>query len=363
MSARPVPITRSVMITLVAWPVLGFVFTCAEVPAADVPQRGLKVVVALDAPPPVRRAAQQVLAAVPKHALLIVLAGDKRPTQLTDSRQLAKGPPGERAFDHLLLIGLPDDPMISAAWQREARVTADGWYVFGFGHLRGELGYIESDRNPLLHAAAIARTPYETEVVTLTGSTPAGVERAVAAFLERGLINGIVAAPGWQRSKPSLLERDPLPPDFVSPALAPEQAGSLRRIGVTQAAEDEYRGVLEDTGTMPKAIWRWKYHRPGVWDGAGEVKALEHYAAGLHRRAFGNSLWAAEFSSAQEAVQAAAKIAARARLKRQGDAWDGLQPPYEPGKESPGPLVLWQSRAWLLMSTLPAEATAAIRRQ
>ena len=345
---------------MTTWTV-GWVFACGKLFAAETPQRGLKVVVAQDAPPVVRRAAEEVLAAVPRHALLAVMAAGKGPAQLTESRQLAKGPPGDRAFDHLVLIGLPDDPMIQAAWQREARVTAAQWYVFGFGHLRGELGYVESDRNPLLHAAAIARAPYETEVVTLTGSTPSGVQRAVAAFLDRGLLNGVVAAPGWDRPRRALLERDPLPPGFAVPALAPEQAGPMRRIGVTHAAEDEYRGVLEDTGLMPKCIWRWKYYRPGVWDGAGEVRAAEQYVAGLHRRAFGNTLWVAEFSSAQEAERAGPKIAASAKLKRQGDAWEGQQPSLGFGNQSPGPLVLWQSDVWLLMSTLPADATSAIR--
>jgi hypothetical protein len=136
----------------------------------------------------------------------------------------------------------------------------------------------------------------------------------------------------------------------------------MRRIGVTQAAVDEYRGVLEETGLMPLCIWRWKYYRPGVWDGAGEVRAAEQYVAGLHRRAFGNTLWAAEFSSAQEAKRAGSKIAASAKLKRQGDAWEGQQPSLGFGNQSPGPLVLWQSDVWLLMSTLPADATSAVRR-
>jgi hypothetical protein len=321
----------------------------------------LKVVVAQDAPPAVRRAAEYVLAAVPKHPLLAIMAADKAPGRLTDSQQLLQGPPAERGFDHLVLVGLPDDPMIRAAWQREARVTDGDWYIFGFGHFRGEIGYIESDRNPLLHAAVIAKSPYETELVTLTGSTPSGVQRAVAAFLQQGLLGGVVAAPGWQRPRHALLERDPLQPDFTPPSLAPEQAGPMRRIGVTQAAEDEYRGVLEDTGVMPRAIWRWKYYRPGVWDGAGEARAAEQYVAGLHRRAFGNAFWAAEFSSPQEAERAAPKIAGGARLKRQGDAWSGDQSSYGFSKESPGPLVLWQTGVWLLMSTLPGDATAAIR--
>lgn len=329
--------------------------------AAEPPQRGLKIVVAGDAPPEIRQAASQLLAEVTRHPLLSLLAGDKPPTQLTDSAELAKGSAAARAYDHLVLIGLADDQMIKAAWQREARVGGDGWYIFGFGHLRGELGYVESDRNPFLHGAAIPQAPYETEVVTLTGSTAKGVGLAVAALLRQGLINGVVAAPGWQRPGHALLERDPLPPEFQVPALAPTRAGSLPRIGVTQAPEDEYRGVLEDTGLMPRAIWRWKYYRPGAWDGAGEKLAFDHYAAGLHRRAYGNTLWAAQFASDDEAQQAAPKIAAAARLTLRADVWEGEQPSYGFGKDSPGPLVLGRREAWVWMSTLPAEATSAMR--
>jgi hypothetical protein len=330
-------------------------------PAAEMPRRGLKVVVAGDAATEVRQAAQKLLTAVPKHPLLSILAGDAPPVRLTDSGQLARGPAAARAYDHMVLVGEPDDPMVKAAWQREARTDATAWYLFGFGHLQGELGYIESDRNPFLHAAAIPQAPYETEVITLTGSTPRGVALAIAAFLERGLINGVVAAPGWRRPKHSLLERDPLTPDFSLRAQAPQQAGPLRQIGLTQASEDEYRGVFDDTGVMPRVIWRWKYYRDGVWDGAGAARAFDHYAAGLHRRAYGNTLWAAQFASTAQAGEAAVKIAAAAKLSGRGDLWEGEQPPYGSEKNRPGPLILWQRGTWLLMSTLPGEADEALR--
>lgn len=333
----------------------------ATLQAAE-PRRSLKVVVASNAAPEIHQAAEKLLAAVPKHPLLSIMAGNAPPAQLTDSGQLAIGPAAARAYDHLVLIGLPDDPIVKAAWQREARVEAKNWYLFGFGYLQGELGYVESDRNPFLHAAVIPKAPYETEVITLTGATPKGVTLAVAAFLEQGLINGVVAPPGWQRPKHALLERDPLAPDFRPGVPVPEQAGALRLIGVTQASEDEYRGVLEDTGLKPQAIWRWKYYRAGVWDGPGAERAFDHYAAGLHRRAYGNTLWAAQFASAKEAAQAAPKIAATAKLKPHTAAWEGEQPPYGSGKGSPGPLVLWRTDAWLWMSTLPADATTALQR-
>jgi hypothetical protein len=333
----------------------------AESPA---PQRTLKVCVAPDAPPPVRQAAGATLKAT-DHPLLRVLAEGRPPTALTDSRALAAVRPQERAFSHLILVGLPGDPLITAAWQREARTEDGGLYVFGFGHLRGTLGYVESDRNPFLHGAAIKAAPFETQVITLTGSTPEGVALAVDAFLRQGLVNGVVAGTGWTRPHTTLLDHDPLPAGFTAPAWLPRRAGTSPRLGVTQAGEDEYRGVLEDAGVAPAEIWRVKYYLPGCWDGGGAARAFDHYMAGLHRRAYGNTLWAARFASAAAAAHAAPRIAAAARLGKQGDLWTGAQPPYADGKylgerRSPGPLSLWRRGEWLLMSTLPDAETRAL---
>jgi len=56
----------------------------------------------------------------------------------------------------------------------------------------------------------------------------------------------------------TLLDHDPLSPDFSVDL--PVKAD--KKIGLTQAGEDEYRGVLADTGLMPAAIWRLKYSVP-----------------------------------------------------------------------------------------------------
>jgi hypothetical protein len=185
----------------------------------------------------------------------------------------------------------------------------------------------------------------------------------VDAFLKEGLINGLVAKPGWIRTEPSLLEHDPLAPDFALPAWLPIHVGDWSRIGVSQAGEDEYRGVLADTGLEPREIWRAKYHKPGVWDGAGAASAMEDYVAGLQRRAYANTLWATRFASEAEARAAAPKIAAAAKLKPEGAGWHGEQPPYGPEKNSPGPIRLWQRGDWLLMSTLPEAAGEILERE
>ena len=322
----------------------------------DASTRTLKVCVASDAPAEIRAAANQIVAEVGRQPLLAMMAGSKPPSGVTDSKALAAAKPAERAYSHLVLVGMPTDPLIAQAWQRDARVEEDGFYIFGFGHLRGTLGYIESDRNPFLHSAAIAFTPFETEVVTLTGSTPAGVTLAVDAFLKQGLVNGVVAAPGWKRAGTTLLDHDPLIAGFALPADLPIKAG--KNLALTQAGEDEYRGVLADTGILPAAIWRLKWVVPGSWDGAGAGRSIAQYLAGLHRRAYGNTLWCARFDSNDQAALAAEKLVAAARLTKKGASWVGGGNPKDPTES---PIELWQEQAWVFMSTLPVTLTPELK--
>jgi len=262
------------------------------------PSRSCHVAVDDDAPAQIRDAAHAV-ANAREHPLLNVMTRTAG-AAVVSSRHLLSAPLAERAYSHLILVGLPSDPLIRIAWQREAQVTAAGFYVFGFGALKGDIGYIESDRNLFLHSPGISTTPFETEVVTITGTTPAGVQLACDAFLSQHLINGVVAAQGWSRPEPGLLDRDPLGPGFALPVKYPLKLNEYGRVGFTQASEDEYRGVLADTGLGPRAIWRAKYHTAGVWDRPGALAAFDAYSFGLHRRAYGNTRWMAEFDSVDD---------------------------------------------------------------
>lgn len=321
---------------------------------ADAPARSFYVAVDDDAPPLIRETAQSI-ADAQGHPLLDVLRKNAR-GQLISSRQLLSAPLADRAFSHLVLVGLPTDPLIATVWQREARATRNSFYIFGFGHLKGDIGYIESDRNLFLHSPGITSAPFETEIVTISGTTPAGLQLARDAFLSRHLINGVVAANGWSRAEPGLLDRDPLASDFTLPEQALPSVNQYLRIGFTQASEDEYRGLLADTGLMAKMIWRAKYHTQGVWDHPGALAAFDAYSFGLHRRAYGNTRWIAAFNSEDDAAHAVPKIAAAAHLERNGDRWVGLQPYYAyegTAGDNRGPLALWRESAFVLMSTVP----------
>jgi hypothetical protein len=332
----------------------------AEAKPAVPPQPALAICVAADAAPAVRMAAERLAAACAAGSspVLKAMAGGAHPLVLSDSAALAHGKVEERAYRHLVLIGMPDDPLIQAAWQHEARAEEGGFYIFGFGHLRGDIGYLESDRNPFLHGEQIASAPFDAELVSITGSTPAGVA-AADAFLTLGLVNGVVAAGAWMRPATTLLDRDPLKPGAGLPAWVPQSAGTALRIAVSQGAEDEYRGVLADCQVEPQQIWRVKYYRTGVWSPGGAQHAIATYIAGLHRRAYGDTLWLAQFASSAEASAAEPLIARAAHLAQHGEWWSGAQPPYSSEKESPGPLQLWRHGEWLVMSTLDGGDAAA----
>jgi hypothetical protein len=318
---------------------------------AEPPTRPLLICVAADAPPLVRQSADDILKAASSSPLMSTLAAQG--ASIADSATLV-GDPKKKAYAHLILVGLPNDPLIQLAWQREALVEGPGMYVFDFGHFTGNIGYIESDRNPFLHSFVVKVAPYEAEAITITGTTPEGVAAATQAFLTKGLINGVVDGGAWQRPRTSLLDRDPLPANFTLPAFVPATAGDATLIAVTQGGESEYRGVLQDAGVEPQELWRFKYYLPGAWDAADGVNALQNYLAGLHRRAFGNTLWAARFANAAEAGAAMAKIGEAAHLQLHGDKWVGKVAPTTP-KMPPTtvqPRILWQHQEWLLMSTL-----------
>jgi hypothetical protein len=262
------------------------------------------------------------------------------------------------AYNHLLLIGMPDDLIIQQAWQREALITAGSMYAFGYGNLRGSLGYVESDRSLFLHAASVPKAPYECQVITVSGTDTDGIGLAIDALVNQGLVNGIVARSGkWNRPTPTLLDRDPLPDGFSVPTRIPLTLGGLNRIALIQASEDEYRGVLMDTQVEPVSIWRAKYYAPGQWDGAGEVSSFHNYVSGLHRRAYGNTVWMATFASESVAASVAPLIAKAAGCASSGTHWQGKLAPHAWGivvmgdSPQPGSLDLWVAGDSVLLSS------------
>jgi len=299
---------------------------------------------------------ESIVSAVHTQPLLATLSAGKSITQKDRTHAVADDY-RQLAYNHVIVIGYSDDSLVKTVWQREAVISDRSIYAFGFGNLEGSIGYIESDRNPFVHGAEIPTIPFETQLVTITGTDQHGIGLAVQAFISQGLVNGLVAEAGWHRSSPTLLDRDPLTPAFQLPDNLPDSFSSLKRIALIQASEDEYRGVLADTGVEPLDIWRAKYYAPGVWDGAGIRSTFFNYAAGLHRRAYGNTAWIASFENPTQASTAATKIAAAAHLVPFSTGWSGHLPAFAWGNSLlgdspiPGTLDLTCTGASLLMRT------------
>lgn len=287
--------------------------------------------------------------------LVRVLRGAHAVRRMTSAELLA-GPHEVRVPHHLIAIGLPNDPVITAIWQREARIEDDRLYAFGFGALAGPIGYVEADRNPFLHSLDVARTPYAAQAITLTGTTPAGVAAAVDAFLTHGLVSGVIGLPGWKRTDTTLLDRDPLAAGSGPAWAPPAKIAAWERIAVVQASADEYQGVLADGGVMPLEIWRWKYHRPGAWDEPGMYWAIRQYLDGLHRRAYGSTWWTATFADSAAAAKALPGLAKAAALAPQKSWFQGQVGEVPMGKLGPQPgydLTLWQDGARIHLCNLP----------
>jgi hypothetical protein len=301
--------------------------------------------------------AQRLISAGNKSPLLRALSAGKSALRLditASPGQLVE----QLAYNHVILIAQADDPLLLQAWQREATISPGAIYAFGFGDFRGSLGYIESDRNPFLHAADIPKAPFETQLITITGTDNVGISLTTEALLSQGLVNGVVATKGqWSRRSATILDRDPLPALFPLPAALPATLGSLSRIAVTQASEDEYRGVRSDTGFEPLSIWRAKYYAAGQWDGVGQAASFHNYSVGLHRRSYGNTVWVATFADCTGASKAAQSVAKAAKLSPAGSRWQGNLPPYAWGiagaGDAPqtGTLALWVEDRSVLMAS------------
>ena len=288
----------------------------ASAPAAD---PALKIAVSATAPPIVQAAAARVLQATPQHPLLSILASGGKPALVADTQALLSGPLNDRALTNLIVIGLSDDPMVKACSQREARFDKGGTvYVFGFGYFQGDVGIVESERNPFLYSPSVAKAPYSAHILVLTGSTPAGVALAVDAFLRHGIINGVAVAQGFRRPKPCLMEAAPWTPAFRTPTGIVPPSSSWKPIGITLMGGPELSGALEEGGELPIGGMRLKYWRAGAWTGAGSDFSFRHFSTGLHRRSAGNCIAIFQYATPIAAAKAAPGMALAAKLGAKG---------------------------------------------
>ncbi|MGB2824279.1 MAG: C-type lectin domain-containing protein [Phycisphaerae bacterium] len=214
-------------------------------------------------------------------------------------------------------------------WEKD--IPAQPWrdrhdfFAFGYGELDGpDVGYVQTVRNPfpiLLRTVPGQKQYDRTKIrindrhpynqmyfmVHLTGTGPAGVVKAVEAFLGPGLLNGIIPGAAkpllgeWNLEGlgPKQLATDL--PAWVPTAGLPE---GVQYLGQQMPGSHLYGGFTEASGQRPLRCWRLKYSVPG---------GFVLYDSYPTNRASGNELFVAELSDA-----AAANTAAKALRRAMG---------------------------------------------
>jgi hypothetical protein len=212
---------------------------------------------------------------------------------------------------------------------------------------------------------AIKIRPFESHVLTISGTTPRGIAQATEAFLAQGLVCGVVAK-STDRPQETLLQRPALTPDFKLPKWLPDKLGKAQCVGCIACGDDEFRSVEEDCGSSPEEMLRVKYLAPELWAGEGAGKSIDHYMASLHRRSYGHALLVIRWKDAETAAKSAAAMAKVANLTTNDSrTWQGLQSNLSWTTEG-GPLLLTRHGQWTVLSTLDGqqnkELAAALQR-
>jgi len=267
------------------------------------------------------------------------------------------------AHNHLMVIGLPSDPLMKKVLGYTVGIDESKKQLqsLGWGRLEGDIGWIESDRNPFLHSRKFKSAPEGTLLVKISGTSEAGIKAALQAF-EKGMLNGIVPAGSFSRPSTTLLDLDPLvepvPVNLPREIDLKGQTGYLA--GWSQIPANEYRAVLEATGREPLHIWRYKYLAPGFL----KEKSIERWLAGPHRQAFGNAFEIMEFRDETEASQAMLKMAREnfkpITLEGISKAKEGPQATDEIVEKPIWNVIVAATGRYVVLSTLPPEATSKL---
>lgn len=321
---------------------------------ADESSRGpLRIGFSPNAPDFVQRAAERIYKAAESNAVLKALtAGGK----VEYGKIGLDEEPGKLGISHLVTVGMPDDPLTKKAHRFMTKFTpVEGtspqdakWkmYSFGYGGFTGHVGCIESGANPFRHSSDIWDMPFETELVTITGTSEEGINAAVDSFLKDCLVNGIVAGKdAWKRDGETILDRDPLEPGKLpATGFTPPEGWTL--MGRTDCTMDVRLGVLEATRKQPVQAVLEKYTKPGELDGKAEDSSMRVFLNGLDRHAHGNAALTLFFEDESAARMAARRLESNKRILASQDS--------EPDKNTIlRPVKVTQAGEKVVLSTLP----------
>ena len=322
--------------------------------SAEEQSRGpLRIGFSPNAPEFVQRAAERIYKTAESNATLKALAAGGKAEYGKIGLDEA---PEKLAYSHLVTVGMPDDPLTKKAQRFLTKFTpAEGktpqeakWkiYSFGFGGFTGHVGCIESGANPFRHSENGGDAPFETELVTITGTSEEGINAAVDSFLADCLVNGIVACKdAWKRDGETILDRDPLEPGKLpATGFTPPEGWTL--LGRTDCTMDVRLGVLEATRKEPVQAVLEKFTKPGELDGPLGKHALRVYLNGLDRHAYGNAALTLFFEDESAARMAARRLESNKRIL-------ASQENDEPGKPGSLSVKVSQDGVKVVLSTLP----------
>jgi len=329
-----------------------------QVFAETAPRGPLRIGFSPNAPDFVQRAAERIYKAAESNATLKALAAGGK---VEYGKISLDEEPAKLAYSHLVTVGTPDDPLTEKAHRFMTKFTPvetkspqdAKWktYSFGYGGFIGHVGCIESGANPFLHSLEVnlegsAQFDFETELVTITGSSEEGINAAVDSFLEDCVVNGIVARKdAWERDGETILDRDPLEPGSLpATGFTPPEGWTL--LGRTDCTMDVRLGVLEATRKEPVQAVLEKFTKPGELDGNLETDAIRLYLNGLDRRAYGNAALTLFFEDESAARMAARRLESDKRIL-------ASQENNEPGKPGILPVKVSQDGAKVVLTTLP----------
>ncbi|GAT32555.1 hypothetical protein TSACC_2954 [Terrimicrobium sacchariphilum] len=319
-----------------------------------------------NAPEEIRNAAAELAETAPLLKALQASGSSRATAQQTSEGLLEPAAYNLAAQNHLVVIGRPSqDPLMKKVLGEMVGIDEETRRLqsLGWGQFEGDVGWIESDRNPFLHSRRTKAAPDGTLLVKISGTSDAGVLAAVRAF-QHGMLNGIVPAGTVSRPKTTLLDLDPLtdPAPVDLPETITINGKPAYLAGWSQIPANEYRAVLETTGTEPARMWRYKYLVPGFLG----KKSLERWLSGPSLKAYGNTFEIIEFAEESAASQGVLKMT-REGFKSAGiegfkSARTGPQATDEVMEKPIWNITTLAAGRNIILATLPPDQTATLAR-
>lgn len=252
---------------------------------------------------------------------------------LLSASKIAPGPArtAENKAAHFISVGKINSMFLHTgltfSFWAKATPAENKLYVYGFGDFTGNVGYIESGRNPYPFTETETVKPYRNWI-RISGLTDKGVKLAADAFLNRGILNGVITD-NEQVPEGMLPDKHAFPGGCLRksdtpPSLAPLKVANARLVGWTQPNETVYLGLMEmidlpesPQRLMPVRMWRAEYFLPSGPEGLFDS---------LHRIGTERELLLAQFarpSEAKEALERLRRARSSDRWVKKGDVWVG----------------------------------------